>query len=171
MFDCLDFRRFLARITIGSKLKKPRYVIYWNSPVHHQLLGQTDNEWNRELTCMSCTRSRLSMCGGTGIFCHLNSSLTKCFVERRSCMADRTNKVNLVLLSSFMFNLETFKRERSMKRRKAKQSYQIRRWRLNTAQGLDNLSDFSIFTLREPHWWRIRIRFLLNNGTLKLEHF
>ena len=39
-------------------------------------------------TCISWTRSRLSICGGIGTFCHLNSSLTKCFVERSNCKPD-----------------------------------------------------------------------------------
>lgn len=64
-------------------------------------------------------------------------------------------------------NLDTLKRDiiQENKNKSKVASYQIRCSRLNTTCGFNNLSDFGIFTFREPHRWRIRIRFLLTKGT------
>ena len=62
------------------------------TPLHSSKCSkQINRDMISKLTCISCTRSRLSTCDGIGIFCHVYNSLTKCFVERRSCEFRKAN--------------------------------------------------------------------------------
>ena len=62
------------------------------TPLHSSNCSrQINSDMISKLTCISCARSRLSTCDGIGIFCHVYNSLTKCFVERRSCKLREAN--------------------------------------------------------------------------------
>lgn len=62
------------------------------TPLHSTKCSkQINSNMISKRTCISCTRSRLSTYDGIGRFCHVYNSLTKCFVERRSCEIRKAN--------------------------------------------------------------------------------
>ena len=158
---CSDVIETKSKLKQKFRVSRITWVTRKSSPsTFPKRLTRTKLQLN-ELTWISCTRSRLSMYDGIGRSCHLYSSFTKCFVERRSCQIRKEN-------ISYVKPIIKVKQNSSEVIRQVKSSYQIGRRRLNTTQELEYLSDFRIFAFGEPHRRWVRIRFLFDQRHIKI---